>query len=377
MSNLDDLKNSVRKLPELSEKNYSLAGYIAAGLISLSGAFFVYEILFRGDLTFSAQWNMFKSPLIGPLWFVGLVVMFMNWSKFNFSYDTYEKTTYASGRVEVKRDYDIISWLMGHVVAPILGYFVLVPLFVAAVIYYPLMCIVHIVGSIFPYVLSLLVIGIIAAAWMLPPKADFRFRSYILVAVGLFFTAAFSWGGYAIHTSAPGSTIQMLADTQGASGNNDEFSTGNNDSNDEFGPAATEGDSSDEFGEGTTEGQENSDMDDEADDQFAGVGEEGLLGCLPEGTTTLEGDMDGFPIEITITKNDSSGDVSGVYKNVKYGTTMNLSGESLPAMGGDINFYGKADGQDWTFYLSGTCDHVTGTAQSGGKEFRLSLHKKN
>lgn len=372
MSNIDDFKSRIRKLPEFSEKNYNMAGFIAAGLISLSGAFLVYEILFRSDLTFSAQWNMFKSPLIGPLWFVGLIVMFMNWSKFSFSFDTYEKTTYASGRVEVKRDYDIINWMMGHVLAPIFGRFVLVPLVVAAIIYYPLMCIVHVVGSVFPYVLSLLVIGIIVAAWILPSKADFRYRSYILVAVGLFFTAAFGWGGYAIHTSAPGSSIQMLTDTHEAGSGTD-----NNGSNDEFDSETTESESSDEFGQSATEGQGNSGMEDEFDDQFEGVGEEGLLGCLSIGTTTLEGDMDGFPIEITISKNDNSGEVNGVYKNVKYGTIMNLNGESLPAMGGDINFYGKTNGEEWTFSLSGTCDNVKGTAQSGGKEFQLNLHQKN
>jgi len=210
------------------------------------------------------------------------------------------------------------------------------------------------VGSIFPYVLTFIVVGIIAASWLLTKNFQFRYRSALLVFAGLFFTVAFVWGGTAIYNSAPGSTIQMLADTQTSSENvgvaqNNEEQT-----------------SSDESGDIVYE---------EEDDQFEGYGEEGLLGSLPNGTTEYEGDMEGFPIEFTIVKNEAS-DINGVYKNVKYGTTMNLTGESLPADGGNISFFGKDGNTDWVFNLSGDVDNITGTAQSGDTELKLTLHKK-
>ena len=106
------------------------------------------------------------------------------------------------------------------------------------------------------------------------------------------------------------------------------------------------------------------------------VGEEGLYGCLPEGTTEFEGDMEGYPIEFSITKSSDLGNVTAIYKNVKYGTAMNLTGESLPADDGNISFFGKDGNTDWTFYLSGDCENVTGTAQSGDSKLDMTLHKK-
>ena len=71
------------------------------------------------------------------------------------------------------------------------------------------------------------------------------------------------------------------------------------------------------------------------------------------------------------------GDIKAVYKNVKYGTVMNLTGESLPAMGGNINFFGKdGSNNDWSFSLSGDVENITGTANSDGKTFKVTLYKK-
>ena len=112
------------------------------------------------------------------------------------------------------------------------------------------------------------------------------------------------------------------------------------------------------------------------DDQFEGVGEEGLYGCLPEGIIDYTGDMEGFPIEFRIIKSADMGNIAAVYKNVKYGTTMNLTGESMPADGGNISFYGKDGDTYWTFVLSGDCENITGTAQSGDTELDITLHIK-
>ena len=69
-------------------------------------------------------------------------------------------------------------------------------------------------------------------------------------------------------------------------------------------------------------------------------------------------------------------DATAVYKNVKYGTTMTLTGETLPAMGGDIHFYGNDGSSDWVFMLTGDMNNIKGKAQSGGKELNVTLKKK-
>ena len=56
------------------------------------------------------------------------------------------------------------------------------------------------------------------------------------------------------------------------------------------------------------------------------------------------GDMGGYPIEFTITNKPDKGELSALYKNVNYGTTMKMIGESLPAQGGEISFFGEENG---------------------------------
>ena len=114
---------------------------------------------------------------------------------------------------------------------------------------------------------------------------------------------------------------------------------------------------------------------DEEDDQDFGSPNDGLLGSIPIGTTKYVGDMDGYPVEIDFIKESQSYEIEAKYKNINYGTTMSLSGESLPAQGGDITFYGKENGRDWIFNMTGDADHITGTAQGDGKTFKVNLHR--
>lgn len=112
------------------------------------------------------------------------------------------------------------------------------------------------------------------------------------------------------------------------------------------------------------------------DDQDYGSPDDGLYGSLPEGTSNFVGDMNGYPIEFAITKNSSKGTLEGKYKNVKYKTTMQLTGESLPAQAGDITFFGKLNGRDWSFNLTGDVNHISGTALGDNKEFKINLNNK-
>ena len=147
---------------------------------------------------------MFDSILMWPLYIIGLLVMFANWNKFSFGQDTYIKTTYSDGTSKTEKSYDIIDVIFGRVMLPILGRFVAVPIIVAAIIYYPLMCVVHIVGWAFPYLVSLLAIGVIGISWVLPSKLQMNNRSIILLLLAIVFSAAFGYGGYAIGNNESG-----------------------------------------------------------------------------------------------------------------------------------------------------------------------------
>lgn len=366
MGQIENIKNRVKNLPEFSDQNYTIVGYVFAALITLAGGYLIYEVLTTDALTFKANWNMFKSPLGSLCICIGFICAIIFWGKFgHWSRTPVLVTKDAFGNVEkVERDYDLIETLFWTILFPFMGHFVIEPIIYGAIIYYPIQCIIAVVGAIFPYILSLIILAIIGVSWMFSRKFQFRYHSAVLVFAGLLFTVAFAWGGYAIGKSEPGSTIQMLTSSVSSpEGSNQAASTDDS----EFSSDGSGNKETDEFADESTE---------KDNDQFDGYAEEGLLGCLPEGTIEYEGDMDGFPIEFTIIKKGAS-EISGIYKNVKYGTTMKLSGESLPAMGGDISFYGTDNGNQWTFNLTGTCDNITGTTQSGdGKEMKVTLHKK-
>ena len=359
-------KISLPNIPEFSDDNYSIAGYIVASFITLSGGFLIYEVLFNSDLTFSANWNMFRSPLGNLCWFIGFIWAIVWWGKFtHWSATPITKTYDRYGNLKkVEEDYDVSNQMFAKILMPFLGHFVIEPIIYGAIIYYPIQCVIALVGTIFPYVLSLIVLAIMGGSWLFTKKSDYRYHSIILVLLGILFTGAFSWGGYTLYKATPGSTISMLANTS--------QQTNSNAASDDTQQAQQESPNSDSEFDDTASAT----SDPDEDDQFGGVGEEGLYGCLPEGTTEFEGDMEGYPIEFSITKSSDMGNVTAIYKNVKYGTAMNLTGESLPADDGNISFFGKDGNTDWTFYLSGDCENVTGTAQSGDSKLDMTLHKK-
>jgi hypothetical protein len=356
-------KFSLPNIPEFSSENYKIVSYVVAALITASGGFLVYEVLFNSDLTFSANWNMFKSPLGNFCWFIGFFWAIAWWGKFtHWSATPITKTYDKYGDLKkVEEDYDVSNQLFAKVLMPFLGHFVIEPIIYGAIIYYPIQCVIALVGSIFPYVLTLIVLAIVAGSWLYMKNFNFRYHSIVLVLLGVLFTGAFTWGGYTLHNATPGSNISMLANASQQTNSNVTSDNAQQDISNADG----------EYDESTP-----STSDSEEDDQFEGVGEEGLYGCLPEGTTEFVGDMEGYPIEFIITKGADMGNITAIYKNVKYGTIMNLAGESLPADGGNISFFGKDATGDWSFELSGDCENVTGTAQSGDSKLDLTLHKK-
>ena len=114
----------------------------------------------------------------------------------------------------------------------------------------------------------------------------------------------------------------------------------------------------------------------EVDEGMEYDGPDGLLASLPIGKTYYSGNMGGFSVEFIIIINDKSGSLKAIYKNVRYHTTINLEGESLPAMGGDISFLGRDNkNNNWSFELSGDVNHIKGTAYGDNKQFAINLNK--
>lgn len=204
------IREKLQNIPEFSEKNYEIAGYVAGTSITLSGLFLIYEILSSGGLRFYAEWNMFKSPLGTICYFIGLIWAIAWWGKFtHWSATPVIETRDSWGNVKRKEDYDISNQMFGKFLLPLLGHFVIEPLIYGAIIYYPIQCVIAIFGAIFPYVVTLFVLAVIALSWTFSRNFHFRYHSVALVCLGILFTVAFGFGGYALDSDKNGGTSSM------------------------------------------------------------------------------------------------------------------------------------------------------------------------
>lgn len=357
MGHVDNIRDSRSNIPELSDPKRKITGYVLASLITLACGYFIFEVLSSNSLTFKANWNMFKSPLGNLCMIIGFVLAMIWWGKFtHWSATPIVDTRDEYGNlIERKENYDVTEQMFAKWLLPLLGHFVIEPIMYGAIIYYPLQCIIAVVGSIFPYVLSLIVLGIIAGSWLLTRSFLFRNHSIVLIILGLFIIIVFSLGGYAISRNWFGNTIQMFENNTKSS-----ETVSINDKNTDWEDAYVDGE----------------EMEEDESSQFEGVGEEGLYGSLAEGSTTFIGNMAGNDIEFTITKTTDMGEVKAICKDVENGTTIKFIGESLPAQAGDITFYSQDDTDEWVLCLSGDIDNVSGTVTVGGKEQKIILKKK-
>ena len=86
---------------------------------------------------------------------------------------------------------------------------------------------------------------------------------------------------------------------------------------------------------------------------------------------SLVGDADGFPLELYL--KNLNGEVTGIYKNVKYGTTMAVRGTKVDNV---FNLEGVVDNTNYTFQIIVEGGNYTGTFGSvGGKKMNLHLRK--
>lgn len=357
------IKTYIQKIPEFSDKNYVIACYVCAGLLTIAGGLLIYAVISHSSsLTFSANWNIFTSPFGNFCFFIGFICAIVFWGKFgHYSMKPIiEKRDHNGNLIERKENMDIIEQMFAKVVIPLFGHFILEPIIYGSIIYYPIQVIIAIIGSVFPYVLSLIILAIAVGSWISTKKFQFRYRSLLLVVITLIFTAAFGIGSYAILSPASHIGSDYVENTPASTNNNP-------DQQDESLFASEDSTIQQTASEEQVSTQEQSQESEEQED--------GLFSAVPNGTTKYAGDMAGFPIEFSIVKNQETSTLYATYKNVKYGTTMKMEGEALPANGNDLTFYGKDQGNDWVFSLTGDVDNITGTANSGGKSLKVTLHR--
>lgn len=89
------------------------------------------------------------------------------------------------------------------------------------------------------------------------------------------------------------------------------------------------------------------------------------------GSGHYEGTMGGFPIELDLNVDDTTGTASATYHNVKYGTTIQMSG----SYGADGSTELEGDGLFIGLMVNGE-DEIQGYGKTDGKVLEIVLNKK-
>lgn len=135
-----------------------------------------YVFTCNTEIDFRLNWNMLDSSLMWILYIIGLVVSFG--IKFPQYVPIIKWIDPDTGKtVAVEKDYDIIEVLTAKVVLPLLQFFIFVPLMVAAMIYYPLMCLIWLFGYIFPVLICIFYVITLAIYYRWETKLLNKFKS--------------------------------------------------------------------------------------------------------------------------------------------------------------------------------------------------------
>ncbi len=169
-----------------------------------------FIITAENDLDFKINWNMFKSVLIIPLFIVGFILGLGQ--KFQVYESVIETRDSTSGRLlKVERNDDITDSMMAGCLLPLLNYFVITPLAIAAIIYYSLMAIVYMFAVVFPFIITgFILLSLVFLYKILNKSVNNHYRYIIIPIVTVLFIGIY-WLFYFLWVSSDSEQNQKTA----------------------------------------------------------------------------------------------------------------------------------------------------------------------
>jgi len=165
-----------------SADNYRLAVIIVTVCMGLIGAYAIYAVFTSGiDWGFDINWNCFKSPVFPIFCIIGFFLQFFNWQ--HSSMDTWIGTKEKnSDKIKWKKSDDIMDFMFGNCMMPLISHLIIYPLAIGALLWYPIMGLIHVVGKASPFLISALVAALVFAFYVIGNKVRAnRFRVTMLV----------------------------------------------------------------------------------------------------------------------------------------------------------------------------------------------------
>lgn len=210
---LNWFRKQLDKVPAFSDKSMPLACKVCGGILAVCSLFFIFEMFTSDNFGIKANWNIFSSWLFSPLFVVGFITAIVKWGAMGHwggkPYDVYED---EHGNKKVVRNDDVVENMMWQILMPILGHFIFEPIIYACIIYYPLMCVVALLGVVLPFVLTLALVALCVALFVFNKYImKLPYRSIILVGATLFLSVALLWSSISMECKKHIETEEVTA----------------------------------------------------------------------------------------------------------------------------------------------------------------------
>lgn len=213
---MDEIENINENYGESDNTGFSRSVLIITICLALMGVYAIYSV-FTADIQwgFKINWNCFESPLFTVFSVIGFFLQFFNWQ--HMSFETWIGTKKSNGDTKWEKSGDIMDSLFGGCVWPLLSHLLIVPCMYGAAIWYAVMGLVHILGKMSPFFISLLIIGLVFLFYKLAISLiENKYRVALLAGLALIATGII--GGTAYYLSNTDFTFSIndkIPDTLG------------------------------------------------------------------------------------------------------------------------------------------------------------------
>ncbi|PTN08089.1 FISUMP domain-containing protein [Mangrovibacterium marinum] len=156
----------------------------------------VFIILSLAEVDFHIEWNMFDSSLSTPLLIIGFIIGLGQkvgvWESIIVYKDSFGNIT------KVEKNHDLVDNIFASLIMPLITYLVIIPVAIAAMIYYPLMFLLDLFGQLFPFFISGFILSSIYLFYKLEHRFAFKTRPYWLIIlptlfIGIYWLFYFFW----------------------------------------------------------------------------------------------------------------------------------------------------------------------------------------
>lgn len=202
-----------------SSSVFDKAVLVIAICMGLLGVYTIYCVFTSGiDWGYKVNWNCFESPLFSVLSVIGFFLQFFNWQ--HTSFDTWIGTKKV-GEDERERKWeksnDIMDATFGGCLFPLLAHLLIIPCAYGAAMWYAIMGLVHVLGKLSPFLITLLIIGFVIAFYFLGRRInENKYRVVLLIFLTLVEAGSLGFVGYYMKNHA---SISFFGSTSSISSN--------------------------------------------------------------------------------------------------------------------------------------------------------------